>query len=59
LEKVTVQAEVAMRFVSGFEVICVMCTVWDGVRCGRSGSDVVGRAWDLRVSSDSVVCDEC
>lgn len=30
----------------GFSVIWVMCTVWEGVRCGRSGSEVVGRDGD-------------
>jgi hypothetical protein len=37
---------VARRFVSGFSVICVMWTVLDGVRCGRSASEVVGRDGD-------------
>ena len=46
LEKDTVQAAVARRSVSGFEVICVMWTVFDGVRWGRSVSDVVGRDGD-------------
>lgn len=30
----------------GFSVIWVMCTVWEGMRCGRSGSEVVGRDGD-------------
>ncbi len=56
------QAAVAMRLVSGLEVICVMWTVWEGVRWGRSGSDAVERAWDLRDSlwlsdSGSVFCE--
>lgn len=45
-EKETVHAAVARRFVSGFSVICVMWTVLDGVRCGRSASEVVGRDGD-------------
>lgn len=34
---------VASRCVSGFEVIWVMWTFLEGVRCGRSSSEVVGR----------------
>lgn len=43
LEKYTLQVAVASRGVTGLEVIWVMCTFWEGVRCGRSGSEVVGR----------------
>jgi hypothetical protein len=51
LEKWTRQLAVADRAVMGFSVIWVMCTVWEGVRCGRSGSEVVGRDGD-----DDAVC---
>jgi hypothetical protein len=49
LEKETVHAAVATRSDSGFEVIWVMWTVLEGVRCGRSVSEVVGRERDWGV----------
>lgn len=57
LEKYTLQVAVASRGVTGLEVIWVMCTFWEGVRCGRSASEVVGRevlalVWVLSSSED-------
>lgn len=38
------QVAVASRFVSGFSSISVICTFCERLRCGRSGSEDVGRA---------------
>lgn len=43
-EKWTRPVAVAWRWVTGFSLIWVMWTFWEGVRWGRYRSDAVGRA---------------
>lgn len=49
------QVAVATREVMGLLEILVMCTFCEALRCGRSGSGVVGREMGLGVVEDALL----